>query len=179
MIFLSCWRSSYEPHGRLKGGIFYIELFPWAIGAGVLTNSAKLGGYAIKNPKATETFIAGSISTGYDIYNGTVSYEKTLANYTLAGMSAGRTWGQQLSINTIYNGLILANDKELSDKEIAKEGASKTTGMIVSLGLDFALKNKSLSSVERQSITNIIGGYIEIKTNKSSILNKDSKERLQ
>ena len=43
---------------------------------------------AAKYPKVAEAIIAGGVSTGFDVYNGEANYEKTLANFALAGIVA-------------------------------------------------------------------------------------------
>ncbi|OOF46842.1 hypothetical protein BKK51_01125 [Rodentibacter trehalosifermentans] len=140
----------------------------------------KLGIVAEKYPKTTETVIAGTVATGFDIYNGELSYEKTLANYALAGIKAGKNTSQQLSIEAIYTGLTLTNDKIKADAEIIAESGGKGIGMAASLVTDSILKRVGSSSLMRQFLSNYVGGYLENKTSTSikSITNEDSnKER--
>lgn len=120
----------------------------------------KLGIIAEKYPKTTETVIAGTIATGFDIYNGELSYEKTLANYALAGVKAGKSTSQQLSVEAIYTGLTLTNDPNKSIKDIKTEGIGKISGNAASLVSEYYFNGK-VNSVKKQIIGNLIGGYTE------------------
>ena len=124
-----------------------------------------------KHPIASETLIAGTVSTGFDIYNGNISLNdrdslaKLPLNYALAGVMAGKTLGQQLSINAIYQGITLS-DKNLSNKDFIKTLGSSTFGNTISFGIDQILLNNRTNPLIRQTISNIIGNSIEIPNSK-------------
>ncbi|MBF4102846.1 hypothetical protein INT80_11030 [Gallibacterium anatis] len=94
-----------------------------------------------KHPIASETLVAGTVSTGFDIYNGDISLNdkdslaKIPLNYALAGVMAGKTLGQQLSINAIYQGITLSN-QNLSEKDFIKALGSSTVGNTAGFGID-------------------------------------------
>ena len=111
---------------------------------------------AAKYPKVAEAIIAGGVSTGFDVYNGEANYEKTLANFALAGIKAGKSTSQQLSIDAIYNGLTLANDKTKSDEEVKDLSISKIVGSVASISIDYGFKSNGIG---KQVITNVIGNY--------------------
>ncbi|OBX06840.1 hypothetical protein QV08_09105 [Gallibacterium salpingitidis] len=67
-----------------------------------------------KHPIASETLIAGTVSTGFDIYNDKFTPEGAMMNYVLSGITAGKSLSKQLSINTIYQGIVSANDNTLN-----------------------------------------------------------------
>ena len=124
---------------------------------------------AAKYPKAAETIIAGGVSTGFDVYNGEASYEKTLANFALAGIKAGKSTSQQLSIDAIYNGLTLVNDKTKSDEEIKDISIAKIAGSVASISTDYGFRGNGIG---KQVITNIIGNYTENRVSETIKENK-------
>ena len=115
------------------------------------------------------TAIAGGVSTGFDVYNGEANYEKTLANFALAGIKAGKSTSQQLSIDAIYNGLTLANDKTKSDEEVKDLSISKIVGSVASISIDYGFKSNGIG---KQVITNVIGNYIENRVSETIKNNK-------
>ena len=115
------------------------------------------------------TAIAGEVSTGFDVYNGEANYEKTLANFALAGIKAGKSTSQQLSIDAIYNGLTLANDKTKSDEEIKDLSISKIAGSVASISIDYGFKSNGIG---KQVITNVIGNYTENRVSETIKNNK-------
>ena len=117
--------------------------------------------YAKAHPITTETVIGGSVATGFDVYNGDASYEKTLANYALARINAGKSAAQQISINTIYQGVVSANDKSKTDEQIVYSGTGALTGGAVSYLIDSVLNRRNASSITRQVTSNLIGGFTE------------------
>ncbi|MDP8099887.1 hemagglutinin repeat-containing protein, partial [Pasteurella atlantica] len=89
-------------------------------GVQTTTNVIKKGiNLAKKYPKLTETVITGSIDTGYDIYNKEFTPEKMGLNYVKAGVTAGKSLSQRLSIGMGTTLLLSGNDPNKSDKEIA------------------------------------------------------------
>ena len=173
--------------GSATGEVIYVSreilvqvapmiLAPQIAGALKVGQAIKL---AAKYPKTTETIIAGGISTGFDVYNGEVSYEKTLANFALAGIKAGKSTSQQLSIDAIYNGLTLVNDKTKSNEDIGWEGLGKLAGTVASITSDVILMKQGVNPITRQIISNFTSGYTEnqVKESRSSLNNKEqSKE---
>ena len=125
-----------------------------------------------KHPIASETLIAGTVSTGFDIYNGNISLNdrdslaKLPLNYALAGVMAGKTLGQQLSINAIYQGITLSN-QNLSEKDFIKALGSSTVGNTAGFGIDNILLKNRTNPVIRQIISNFVSDSIE-----KSIYNK-------
>ncbi|MEH8079408.1 hypothetical protein P9100_11885, partial [Gallibacterium anatis] len=81
------------------------------------------------------------------------------------GVMAGKTLGQQLSINAIYQGITLS-DKNLSNKDFIKTLGSSTFGNTISFGIDQILLNNRTNPLIRQTISNIIGNSIEIPNSK-------------
>ena len=124
---------------------------------------------AAKYPKVAEAIIAGGVSTGFDVYNGEANYEKTLANFALAGIKAGKSTSQQLSIDAIYNGLTLANDKTKSDEEVKDLSISKIVGSVASISIDYGFKSNGIG---KQVITNVIGNYTENRVSETIKNNK-------
>ena len=173
--------------GSATGEVIYVSreilvqvapmiLAPQIAGALKVGQAIKL---AAKYPKTTETIIAGGVSTGFDVYNGEVSYEKTLANFALAGIKAGKSTSQQLSIDAIYNGLTLVNDKTKSNEDIGWEGLGKLAGTVASITSDVILMKQGVNPITRQIISNFTSGYTEnqVKESRSSLNNKEqSKE---
>ena len=133
---------------------------------------------AAKYPKVAEAIIAGGVSTGFDVYNGEVNYEKTLANFALAGIKAGKSTSQQLSIDAIYNGLTLANDKTKSNEDIGWEGLGKLASTVTSITSDIILMKQGVNPITRQIISNFGSGYTEnqVKEIRSSLNNKEQAE---
>ncbi|ERF78993.1 VENN motif pre-toxin domain-containing protein [Gallibacterium anatis] len=119
-----------------------------------------------KHPIASETLVAGTVSTGFDIYNGDISLNdkdslaKIPLNYALAGVMAGKTLGQQLSINAIYQGITLSN-QNLSEKDFIKALGSSTVGNTAGFGIDNILLKNRTNPVIRQIISNFVSDSIE------------------
>ncbi|KGQ63118.1 hypothetical protein [Gallibacterium anatis] len=115
--------------------------------------------------------------TGFDIYNGGISLNdkdslaKIPLNYALAGVMAGKTWGQQLSINTIYQGITLS-DKNLSNKDFIRNLGGSAIGSISGFGIDNILSNTKLSSPFRQVTSSFMENYIENKTQSNKLRDK-------
>ncbi|WP_230589097.1 hemagglutinin repeat-containing protein [Gallibacterium anatis] len=162
--------SLYQTGSSLGKGVYIaremaVELAPWVIGMGEISSSAKLAYYASKYPHLTEGLIAGTVSTGFDIYNGNISINdkdslaKISLNYALAGVMAGKTWGQQLSINAIYQGITLS-DQNLSDKDFVRNLGSSTVGSISGFGIDNILLKNKVNPIARQIISNSVSDYI-------------------
>lgn len=111
--------------------------------------------------------MVGSVSTGYDVYNGDATLEKSMMNYVLGFGLAGRSWDQQLSVNAIYKGMIAANEDK-SDKEIVTgqiaNVVSVGSGELIGSLMDMAGKD----GVFKQIISNIASGYVENKIEKAS-----------
>ena len=141
---------AYLKEKGVKVDLVYIDP-PFASGADYAKKV-----YIRRNPKVAEAIIAGGVSTGFDVYNGEANYEKTLANFALAGIKAGKSTSQQLSIDAIYNGLTLANDKTKSDEEVKDLSISKIVGSVASISIDYGFKSNGIG---KQVITNVIGNY--------------------
>ena len=94
---------------------------------------------------------------------------KTLTNFALAGVKAGKSTSQQLSIDAIYNGLTLANDKTKSDEEIKDLSISKIAGSVASISIDYGFKSNGIG---KQVITNVIGNYTENRVSETIKNNK-------
>ncbi|OOF84402.1 hypothetical protein BKG92_00575 [Rodentibacter ratti] len=106
----------YFPEPGLEGGYPEILLLPTPVKSvnTLLLNGEKLalqgapkvipklGIVAEKYPKTTEAVISGTVATGFDVYNGELSYEKILANYALGGIKAGKSLSQQVAIDSVY-----------------------------------------------------------------------------
>ncbi|MEG9491164.1 hemagglutinin repeat-containing protein [Mannheimia indoligenes] len=119
----------------------------------------KIGTFAGKYPKAAEGFVVGSVSTGYDVYNGDATLEKSMMNYVLGFGLAGRSWDQQLSVNAIYKGMVSVNEKDSNEKILFGQGASATE-VITGSFAESLLETGGVSGIPRQIISNVISGYI-------------------
>ena len=106
------------------------------------------------------------------------NYEKTLTNFALAGIKAGKSTSQQLSIDAIYNGLTLANDKTKSNEDIGWEGLGKLASTVTSITSDIILMKQGVNPITRQIISNFGSGYTEnqVKEIRSSLNNKEQSE---
>ncbi|WP_143530031.1 hypothetical protein [Rodentibacter trehalosifermentans] len=125
----------------------------------------KLGIVAEKYPKTTETVIGGTVATGVDIYNGELSYEKTLANYALAGIKAGKPTSQQIAIDSSYTLYDLGNDIGKDDSQKAWHATGKVVSITSATGLDLLLMKKDANPIFRQILSNSVVGYAESKFN--------------
>ncbi|MDO9792547.1 hypothetical protein Q7504_11540, partial [Glaesserella parasuis] len=124
--------------------------------------SVTLGELAKKYPKTTEGLVVGSISTGFDIYNGETSPEKTAMNFVLGRGLAGKSLDQQLAVNVIYKGIVSVNEKDSNEEILFVQGASATGSAIGSL-IDFSLNKGGVTGLSKQVISNIGSEYFENK----------------
>ena len=106
------------------------------------------------------------------------NYEKTLTNFALAKIKAGKSTSQQLSIDAIYNGLTLANDKTKSNEDIGWLGLGKLARTVTSITSDIILMKQGVNLITRQIISNFGSGYTEnqVKEIRSSLNNKEQSE---
>ncbi|KEZ13718.1 hypothetical protein HS327_02382 [Glaesserella parasuis] len=136
--------------------------------------SVTLGELAKKYPKTTEGLVVGSISTGFDIYNGETSPEKTAMNFVLGRGLAGKSLDQQLAVNAIYKGIVSVNEKGSNEEILFVQGASATGSAIGSL-IDFSLNKGGVTGLSKQVISNIGSEYFENKI-ESIPQDKDDKQ---
>ncbi|QLB42036.1 hemagglutinin repeat-containing protein [Mannheimia pernigra] len=148
-------------------GIQYVEKAAKVTSSTAQTAANTLGAFAAKYPKTTEGILVGTVSTGYDLYNGEATPEGTMMNYILGLGLAGRSWDQQLSVNAIYKGVTAVNENK-SNKEIATEQianvASVGSGELIGSLVDMAGKD----GIFKQIISNIASGYVENRIEKVS-----------
>ncbi|AAU37771.1 VENN motif pre-toxin domain-containing protein [[Mannheimia] succiniciproducens] len=139
---------------------------------GINKASSAIGTFATKYPKAAEGIVVGSISTGFDLYNGDASPEKTAMNYILGRGLAGKSWDKQLSVNAIYKGVISVNENR-SDKDIVLGQVSNAIALGSGESVEGLLNLVGQKGISKQIISNIVSGYVENKIDNRS---KDSKE---
>ncbi|MFZ7110022.1 hypothetical protein ACLSYT_11370, partial [Avibacterium avium] len=87
--------------------------------------------WAAAHPNATEAIVGGTVSTGFDIYNGNATPEGTAMNYVYSRALAGKSLSTQLSLGTIYQGVISTNNASKTDQEIVSDILKKDAGTIV------------------------------------------------
>ncbi|MCW9733581.1 hypothetical protein L5B97_08925 [Avibacterium sp. 20-15] len=87
--------------------------------------------WAAAHPNATEAIVGGTVSTGFDIYNGNATPEGTAMNYIYSRALAGKSLSTQLSLGTMYQGIVSANDSSKTDQEIVSDILKKDAGTIV------------------------------------------------
>ena len=129
-----------------------------------------------KHPIASETLIAGTVSTGFDIYNDKFTPEGAMMNYVLSGITAGKSLSKQLSINTIYQGIVSANDNTKNDKEVLEDITKKNLGVAAGYSSSILANKIGLYGIKAVLSSTIIGTYIEnVDTNYSNLNSKDEK----
>ncbi|WP_066113682.1 VENN motif pre-toxin domain-containing protein [Gallibacterium salpingitidis] len=159
-----------------KGMYISRELAPWVIGIGEISSSTKIAYYATKYPYLTEGLIAGTVSTGFDIYNDKFTPEGAMMNYVLSGITVGKSLSKQLSINTIYQGIVSANDNTKNDKEVFEDIAKKNLGVAAGYSSSLLANKIGLYGIKAVLSSTIIGTYIEnVDTNYSNLNSKDKK----
>ncbi|KGQ63121.1 hypothetical protein IO48_02700, partial [Gallibacterium anatis 4895] len=114
-----------------------------------------------KHPIASETLIAGTVSTGFDVYNDKFTPEGAMMNYVLSGITAGKSLSKQLSINTIYQGIISANDNTKNDKEVLGDIMKKDISTIISIGTADSVSKFGIVGNKVIVGSSIVGGIIE------------------
>ncbi|MDP8169701.1 hemagglutinin repeat-containing protein [Pasteurella skyensis] len=128
----------------------------------VTTNVTRKGiNLARKYPKLTETFITGSVGTGYDIYNGEFSPEKMGLNYVMGGVQAGRSLSQRLSIGVGSTLILSANDKTKSDREIGGDLLGVGLSTVGGDKVGGILSKAKLSTPVKQTVTEIFSKQTE------------------
>ncbi|MDO9766208.1 hypothetical protein Q7523_12135, partial [Glaesserella parasuis] len=137
--------------------------------------SVTLGELAKKYPKTTEGLVVGSISTGYDLYNGDVSPEKTAMNFVLGRGLAGKSLDQQLAVNAIYKGIVSVNEKDSTEKILFGQGASATE-IITGSFTERLLETGGIKGIPKQIISNVVSGYMGNKIEK---LPQDNKQEVE
>ncbi|WP_197504120.1 hypothetical protein [Gallibacterium salpingitidis] len=129
-----------------------------------------------KHPIASETLIAGTVSTGFDVYNDKFTPEGAMMNYVLSGITAGKSLSKQLSINTIYQGIVSANDNTKNDKEVLEDITKKNLGVAAGYSSSILANKIGLYGIKAVLSSTIIGTYIEnVDTNYSNLNSKDEK----
>ncbi|MDG6310875.1 hypothetical protein QAZ01_11015 [Glaesserella parasuis] len=137
--------------------------------------SVTLGELAKKYPKTTEGLVVGSISTGFDIYNGETSPEKTAMNFVLGRGLAGKSLDQQLAVNAIYKGIVSVNEKDSTEKILFGQGASATE-IITGSFTERLLETGGIKGIPKQIISNVVSGYMGNKIEK---LPQDNKQEVE
>ncbi len=130
----------------------------------VTTNVTRKGiNFAKKYPKLAETFITGSIDTGYDVYNGEFTSEKMGLNYVKAGVTAGKSLSQRLSIGMGTTLLLSGNDPNKSDKEFFGDMIGNVGSTLIGDKLGKVLSKTKLSTPVKQTFTDILSKEAENK----------------
>lgn len=146
-------------------GIQYVEKAAKVTSSTAQTAANTLGAFAAKYPKTTEGVVVGTISTGYDLYNGEATPEGTMMNYVLGWGLAGRSWDQQLSVNAIYKGMVAANENK-SDKEIMIGQAANVIAVGSGETINTLFDKFGKNGVFKQTASSIFSEYIENQIDK-------------
>ncbi|MDD2172490.1 hypothetical protein N5918_05175, partial [Glaesserella parasuis] len=158
-------------------GLSYLNLGSSLLNGGkvLFDGGKKLGEFAAKYPKATEGVIAGTVSTGYDLYNGNATPEKTMMNFVVGRALAGKSWDQQLSGNLIYKGIVsIDENKSANEVALGQMGVIGGTaaGGVADILLNLVIKNNAA----KQIISNSISGYTENSIDNIPVKKDDKQE---
>ena len=88
----------------------------------------------------------------------------------------GKSVAQQISVNTIYQGVISANNQTKTNDQIARDGIANLMGTSTTLGLEAILNKKGVNSITKQVTSNIVGVYVVSEVSKLEN-NQNQKEK--
>ncbi|MEE3609771.1 hypothetical protein [Avibacterium paragallinarum] len=128
--------------------------------------------WAAAHPNATEAIVGGTVSTGFDIYNGNATPEGTAMNYVYSRALAGKSLSTQLSLGTIYQGVISTNNASKTDQEIVSDVLKKDLAIIS--GEKFSILSPKIGIKGTKSL---IGGAFISGTIENIDLKKQSENK--
>lgn len=129
--------------------------------------------WAAAHPNTTEAIVGGTVSTGFDIYNGNATPEGTAMNYVLARTMAGKSVGKQISIATSYQAVVSGNDPNKSPGDLVTDMLIKGGSVGASFGATKSFHQIGVGKVGQVFFSELIGNYIGNYNNPNSYIKEN------